>query len=477
MSKEHPFGIDISRYQWTKDLSRGPDFEKVREKTDFVAVRAGIAKHYEDPIFEQAWKALVGTNRIAYHVLHPTVNGVEQANWLLDIVERAGVDYKHDRLAIDLELDMGQTRAKITEETLAMMERLRSVTGRYPILYSRAQWVDLFMNINDVLARADWWLAHYLSRRPYPDYTPEKIPPPAIPKGVKRWLVHQTGERGRGADFDSASHYIDTNRWNSEAMDINEYFGRGEGKSDDPPVNPPVSEPLFRVEITTQKGYRYITYGGPNMNRLPDSKWLHSGDIEPVFDTVGHWYRISGGRWINGSYKQWVKVLEEAPTFVYFGPVYNQRDIRWKDVVLGTKSTIGENGCLLASVSMALNALGIESNPKKLNEQMKGVGGFMSGNLFIWEKVQEVYPSVKFNGHVHSPTYQQMKEATIAGSLPLIYVDFNNNTPEIEMHWVIGIGYDATDILCADPWTGDIFKLRERYRNNVIRFGSYSMKE
>src|SRR5690606_23242778 len=95
------------------------------------------------------------------------------------------------------------------------------------------------------------------------------------------------------------------------------------------------------------------------------------------------------------------------------------------------------------------------------------------GNLFLWAKIEELYPDMKFDGFVYSPTAQQIKAVILAGVLPIMYVDFDDSTPLIEMHWVLGIGVTADDVLIADPWTGTMGKLSEMYPKSVIRYGSY----
>jgi len=63
---------------------------------------------------------------------------------------------------------------------------------------------------------------------PYPQFTPEKAPPPALPKGVKKWLIHQTCEKGNGAEYGVASHYVDLDRWNGNEAAVRAYFGYSE---------------------------------------------------------------------------------------------------------------------------------------------------------------------------------------------------------------------------------------------------------
>jgi len=159
--------------------------------------------------------------------------------------------------------------------------------------------------------------------------------------------------------------------------------------------------------------------------------------------------------------------------YAYYGAVYSQRDIRWAAHPLGTKSTIGANGCLMTCVSMACNKFGHLENPLELNDWLTSHGGYLDGNLFLWDKLTELYPDMKFDGFVYYPNHTQLIAAVRVGTLPIMYVDFNDSTPLIEMHWVLGIGVLGNDVIIADPWTGGIGKLSEMYPKSVIRYGSY----
>ena len=106
---------------------------------------------------------------------------------------------------------------------------------RYPIIYSRASWINRFVDVSQ-LPDVDWWLAHYLKALPYPQFTPEKSPPPALPRGVTKWLIHQTCEKGNGAEYGVASHYVDLDRWNGSSDDILAYFGLTDAPAPEPPL-------------------------------------------------------------------------------------------------------------------------------------------------------------------------------------------------------------------------------------------------
>ena len=215
----YPLGIDLSSYQFSQDGKRKPNFDIINAKCEFVAVRAGISWGYQDKWFRYSWEHL-DVPRMAYHVIYPEESAVSQMQHFLNIVRPTDTD----RLVLDMELDHGQGKAKITDTLIQCLEYVKAQTGRYPIVYSRASWIDQFVDVSK-LPEVDWWLANYLKALPYPLYTPEKNPPPLLPRGVTNWLIHQTCEKGNGSEYGVASHYVDLDRWNGTSDDILAYFG------------------------------------------------------------------------------------------------------------------------------------------------------------------------------------------------------------------------------------------------------------
>ena len=365
-----PFGIDISRWNSNKELTRHPDFDKmIQGGVKFIAMRAGISWGYKDPTFDRNWgeASRVRLPRIAYHVpyFHQPVES--QSSHFLRIVEGTGVNWGNDRLALDLEVDGGQPRAKITDVTCGMMERLKSITGRYPILYSRASWVDTFMAMNDLLADADWWLAQYYKANPAPQYTPEYPCPPRLPKGVNHWLIHQTAEKGNGSAVGVVSYYVDLNRWNGSLQDMYAYFGMSEPVEpdpDDPPVVIDPPKPLYRARVTTTPPNRLRVRRTPNGEFV---RWLQPNDIVDVYQETEGWVRIGVGEWVM---RRWIERLNERPDALPV-PLYSQRDPRWENDLMGSSGiTLGQEGCLVTATASGLSfLLGETITPKEYNRQ------------------------------------------------------------------------------------------------------------
>ena len=132
-------------------------------------------------------------------------------------------DLEKIRLVLDLDLDHGLSKTQITASVLACVRILEERTGRLPIVYSRATWVDAHLFVSD-LPDLDWWLAQYRWPRPYPFFTAEYPCPPSLPVGVKPWLIHQTTEKGPGIGT-LGRYFMNYNRWKGIETNVRAYFG------------------------------------------------------------------------------------------------------------------------------------------------------------------------------------------------------------------------------------------------------------
>ena len=236
---DYAFGVDISKYQFSEDGSKKPDFEKVKATCNFIAIRAGISWGYTDPWFRYSWDAVRGMPRMAYHVPYFGESAQRQMDNFFNIVEPVA-DWRYDRLVLDCEVQGSNSPAVITATTNKMLAICKARTGRYPIVYSRALWVNEHMRVKD-MPKVDWWLAQYRFALPSPLYTPEYPSPPNLPNGVSDWLIHQTAERYNGSAVGVVSRYVDSNRWNGSVLDVLRYFGM-DNVEPEPEVPPELSD-------------------------------------------------------------------------------------------------------------------------------------------------------------------------------------------------------------------------------------------
>jgi GH25 family lysozyme M1 (1,4-beta-N-acetylmuramidase) len=190
----------------------------------FIAMRAGISWGYQDPWFAYYFQEAgrIGCVRLAYHVLYPGEPAVRQMDNFFRIL--GDIDFSQIPLVLDLELDHGQSVARITQTTSQSVNLIQNRTGRPALIYSRAGWVNQYLRVSD-LPPVHWWLAQYRWLLPYPLATPEYPSPPALPKGVTTWLAHQTAARGLSIGA-PAAHFMDYNRWNGDKAAVLSYANR-----------------------------------------------------------------------------------------------------------------------------------------------------------------------------------------------------------------------------------------------------------
>ena len=443
-----PFGIDISKYQSVND------YAKIKESTAFVFVKATESWGYVDPKFVSNWQGLAGHNRGAYCYVYLSEDPLRQANHLIDTVTKAGADWRYDRLVLDLEKSgHGLSKAEVARRVLVMMERIKEVTGRYPILYSRADWVNNNMLVTDPrIANADWWLANYLSRKLFPLYTPEKSSPPLMPRGVSRWLIHQTGERGNGGAVGVGSYYVDTNRWNGTSEQVQAYFGFV-GVPPEPPDTDP--EPIvFDAKVITSPGFRLKTRYTPAGEERPETDWLNSGDIIPVYETAPGWYRTAVETWASA---QWLSRIGAPPTYqLDISPLW-QRDPRWKDIKLGNSYlTLGSDGCLVTVLSMVAGV-----TPDVFNARLKEVGGF-DGPRVYWQMVDDAFPDLEYvtaYDCYYIPAPLDLIDDLLSRGISVpVHVLLNGL-----QHWVLITGKTVDDYVINDPWYGDQRSFKNTY--------------
>ena len=298
------FGIDISKWNTSTDGKITVNFDVIKahsEKVIFIAARAGVSWSYEDPCFAYYWAEMdrIRVCRIAYHVPYFGESALAQMDFLFKILTNK-VDWAHDNIALDLEVAGINTKGLITTTTLKCLEICKTRTGRYPIVYSRANWVDTYMNVA-ALPKLDWWLAQYRTALPSPLYTPEHPGPPRLPEGVSSYLIHQTGDRCKSIGS-TARIYMDYNRWCGNNADVARYFGYSIFSDPKPEedINPPPveDEPIFQAKCIVGSLYKR---SGPGIS-FPTVGYLVLGEVVNVYEERNDWYRIEKSEqvWCSG---------------------------------------------------------------------------------------------------------------------------------------------------------------------------------
>ena len=201
-TQEKPLGVDVSRYQGVIDWG------KLSTMAQWVYMRCGISWGYEDTFFKgnALFAEKYGVPWGAYHVIYSGQGAQRQADNILRIM---GGNFGNLPLALDMEVALNQAPNVITNEILQVAQIIEKESGKKPILYSRANWIDAWTLTGSWRNEFDWWLAQYLSSGV------EHAGPPNLPKGVTRdrCIIHQTSDRGNGKLYGVQSASIDLNRW------------------------------------------------------------------------------------------------------------------------------------------------------------------------------------------------------------------------------------------------------------------------
>ena len=217
---ELPLGLDISQYNTEDGVLVDFDVMASR-KVRFCAARSGVSWGYQDKWFPYYWSELerVRIPRMAYHVIYPGESATRQYDNMMKIIQPG----KGEKLVLDMELEHGQNKARITATTLGVINHLYATLGEYPVIYSRANWINENLELSD-LPEVDLWLAQYRYNVKYPAFNQEAKSPPALPKGAKTWKIHQTGSQLDGHYYGASKYWIDTNRFNGSLADLDEWF-------------------------------------------------------------------------------------------------------------------------------------------------------------------------------------------------------------------------------------------------------------
>jgi hypothetical protein len=145
-------------------------------------------------------------------------------------------------------------------------------------------------------------------------------------------------------------------------------------------------------------------------------------------------------------------------------PLFKQCDGRWGGNYL-ISQTVCQVGCLMSSVSMALNGLGKSvngqsSNPGVLNAFLRSNGGYVSGNLFVWGAVSRF--GLSYQGQ---PSNQaEIKAAICANKVVILNVMGGG-------HWVLATGYDGNTFYVNDSG----FNRSSYSGGEVVRAGIFAV--
>jgi len=146
----------------------------------------------------------------------------------------------------------------------------------------------------------------------------------------------------------------------------------------------------------------------------------------------------SGGLWFP------VTVLNDVPHFA-------QNDKRWSLDKLGdTPGTLGEEGCAVASAAMVLASYGADLDPGRLNEHLRGSGGYTERGWLYWEKASAYPPAVAEHVYEDDASHFLIDWNLLRGNPVIVRLRYPNGIT----HFVVIVGKSGYEYLIRDPGSG-----------------------
>lgn len=201
-----PLGIDVSNHQgivnWTAVAASGIQFAfaKASEGTGFI-----------DPFFARNWQGMkdAGLLRGAYHFFRPGLGAITQANLFIQRVQSLAPGDLPP--VIDVEVPDGQSAAVIVNGIKQWIERVRTVLGRDPLIYTGPSfWQTRTGNSTAFSQKFPLWIAHY------------GVAQPIVPGG---WPFHTFHQFTSSGHVNGVSGNVDMNRFNGDVAGLRRMAG------------------------------------------------------------------------------------------------------------------------------------------------------------------------------------------------------------------------------------------------------------
>lgn len=170
--------------------------------------------------------------------------------------------------------------------------------------------------------------------------------------------------------------------------------------------------------------------------------------------------------------------------------MYSQRDLRWKDELLGTSPTpIGKQGCLVCVAADIVSALVRPVNPSELNKHLTENQGFIQGNRFVFSSLHDFgLKLARYDHCIYRPApVGEIMDAFTGGQRVGLEIYFPPVSRRVT-HWLGLVGFTPGDFIVYDPWTlpgtYPICRLRARYSQYnadlarmIVRWVAYGLRE
>lgn len=272
-------GIDVSKWQgemdWAKAWAAGANYAFIRAGS--ISSVGGVA--YTDWQFETNARIAPDYMPVGFYwYFRPQHCAVDQAEYFCNLIKD-----KRWKLppVLDLENDGGLSAAKVTEAAKIFILEVFVRLDVWPLLYSRALWLNTNTVPDEVWDFVNLWVARYKNiEGPWSDGY-------CVPRDFDEWDFWQfsANGNGRGAEFGGKAGSIDLNYFNGDQEALDKYIGADE------PMNKIVMVGTQRNAVLYDgvDGLReHIIPYGLHFPVLEEKKAPSDGRL---------WYRLGDGWW------------------------------------------------------------------------------------------------------------------------------------------------------------------------------------
>lgn len=148
------------------------------------------------------------------------------------------------------------------------------------------------------------------------------------------------------------------------------------------------------------------------------------------------------------------------------GGYFNQCDPRWSEATLGysDSSTLGDFGCGVVSLAMVYEQYGIDTDPLRLNEDLKRVGSFV-GDLMQWRNSAGASGGrlALANNPYGGVDWGHIDRQLDSGNPVIVYVDRGSIN-----HYVVLLRQSGTGYIMHDPIEGPNQRFSDHYSIGAV---------
>jgi hypothetical protein len=129
-------------------------------------------------------------------------------------------------------------------------------------------------------------------------------------------------------------------------------------------------------------------------------------------------------------------------------PHFAQADQRWgQSRLAGGATTLGAEGCAVASAAMVLASYGAEVDPGTLNQFLRGNGGFTRQGWLYWEKAAEFPDASAEHIYEADASHFLIDWNLLRGNPVIVRLRYPNGIT----HFVVIVGKQGYEYLIRDP--------------------------